>query len=1213
MALKFWLGGAESDKSSRLIEHILHEADEHPERQYLVIVPEQFGLATQRELVLGSKNHGILNIDVLSFTRFAHRISDEVGAIRPDVTMLDDVGKSLLIGMLANNHKKDLRVFGDKLDMPGCIDKLKSIISEFMQYGITPEKAREMSEAAGRAGRGVLSSKLGDVALLYKAFKDYIRDRYTTVEETLENVSALIPQSLTVANSEIMFDGFTGFTPVQNKLIGTLMEYAVSVHVALLLEDCIQEKQGKGSIQEHELFYLSKQTMSRLGKMADERHVVIEDPYKAQNININNTCNEKVENVYSNDKSNIELNNTPVRSGVAIRIFAGKDPDEEISMVFTRIMELIRNEGYRYKDIAIATGDIEGYRHPVEREFAKHGIPFFIDRTEPVLLNPFIEYIRSFLAIFSDNYSISSVFRFLKSGLTGFADEETDELENYCLAVNIKGNKAWHTRFDTHTGAAGPDELLVLNGIRERFIAKCDAFIEALAGRGVTAASEFTVKQFVLALYSTIGSDGIEDKLRETAKRFEEAGERKLAAQYDKIYVKIMNVLEELCDLIPDEKTDIRGFSALLDDGLDAIRIGVVPGGMDYVQVGDLTRSRINDVKALFIVGANDGVIPQVAPKSGIINENERQFLTESLEDLVLAPSSTQDIYTQQLYMYMALRKPSERLFVSYARHSSSGSALLPSYIVKKLMKTGEGVTLETKPDIPSYYTDEEEAFDALTSMLFPALSGALSEAGRARARELMAYFLGNDAYSQRLTRIFTKEILHTGASASDSIGAALAHAIYGKRINASITRLETYAKCAYSYFLKYGLSLKEREIFSFEARDIGNIFHDSMKEYSHIVERSGHGWNDADEDERHRMMDEAVDAVIAEYRDRKLSSAARTAYMENRIRRIMRRSADIVSEQLRKGKFTPKYFEVDFDTIKGDETLSLRLSDDDMMRIYGRIDRVDAYESEGAVYIRIIDYKSSYHDVDLVAVYEGRQLQLLVYLNAAKEIVASELAGRGEGGETKVIPAGVLYYHMDDPMIASNKELSESEISLGIMRALSLKGLVNKDPDVIALQDRDIATASTVLPVSLTTKGALRKSKSAVSDDDFAILSEYVTKCMKDMGKGILSGNIAIPQPDSKTRFTGPDCGFCPYSGVCAGKPRKAAETDEDAAQSDDNGAPGEIASGAADTKKDAASWIELMRGKDTDNKDTDDADSEDKDTDGKEDGADQKPATGN
>ncbi|MBO4890184.1 MAG: helicase-exonuclease AddAB subunit AddB, partial [Lachnospiraceae bacterium] len=251
MPLRFWLGGAASDKSRRLIRYILDEAEKNPQRQYLVVVPEQFGLSTQQELVFNSPNKGILNIDVLSFSRLAHRISDEVGSFASDITTLDDMGKSLLIGMLAAKHKRDLKVFGDNLDKPGYTDRIKSVISEFMQYGITVEKAEELARKTNESGRGLLAGKLSDIALIYGLFKEYTKDRYTTVEETLDAVSLLVPHSDTVKNSVIVFDGFTGFTPVQNKLIGVLMEYALDIHVALLLEDCIQENGNNIQLKEH--------------------------------------------------------------------------------------------------------------------------------------------------------------------------------------------------------------------------------------------------------------------------------------------------------------------------------------------------------------------------------------------------------------------------------------------------------------------------------------------------------------------------------------------------------------------------------------------------------------------------------------------------------------------------------------------------------------------------------------------------------------------------------------------------------------------------------------------------------------------------------------------------------------------------------------------------------------------------------------------------
>lgn len=1162
MALKFWLGGADSDKSQKLTEYILDEAKSHPERQYLYVVPEQFGLSTQRALVLRSENCGILNIDVLSFTRLAHRIIDEVGSYSSSFTTLDDMGKSLLIGMIANRHRKDLPSFGDKLDRPGFIDRIRSLISEYMQYGISVEKAFELSEDARRAGRGLLAQKLGDTAFIYSSFREYIRDRYTTVEETLDIVSTLVPSSDTVKNSVVIFDGFTGFTPLQNKLIGVLMEYAVDVHVALLLEDCIQENEKKLRIEEHELFYLSRKTVRQLERMADERHIVINDPYKSVKTTLSNARYLTDSSVYTDDNIKEKFNNTDAR----IRLFVAANPYDEIRMVIRRIRELIRKKGYHYKDIAVLTGDIEGYRHPVERLFKSHDIPYFIDRTEPVLLNPFIEYIRSFIDILSDNYDVSAVFRYLKSSLAGFEDEEVNMLENYCLAANIKGYSKWHTRFDVCTDAAGADELLILNDIRERFIGKTDMFAAHLAdavdtdtgraaagaGEGVNksgnarinAASRFTVREFSRALYALICSEGIEEKLKKASEDFENAGNRRLAAEYGRIYVQIMDILDELCELIPDEKTDIRGFGTLLDAGLSAIRIGVIPAGLDHVQIGDLTRSRFDDIRALFIIGANDGIIPKIPADTGIINERERDFLKSINDSVILAPAAREEIYTQQLYIYMALSRPSDVLFVSYPNADTSGKALLPSYLTGRIRNLYPDITVETDMRLPEHYEDETEAFDELMRAINPAVSGTLTPDMAERVRGLVRYFLGREKYRDRLLAVMERETIRTKESAKDSIGAALARAIYGDHLSASITRLEAYAACAYGYFLEYGLKLKEREIFAVDGRDIGLIFHDTMKVYSELMKESGCEWSDAEADERRRLMDKAVDRVMDFYMPRKLSSSARYAYMSGRIRKVMHKSADIISAQVGRGHFKPSYFEVDFDELQDIGSLNIRLSDDEIMRLRGRIDRIDTCETDDGIYIRVIDYKSSSRDIDLMAVYEGRQLQLLMYLNVAMEGLRHKL--KAEGSSKEVIPAGVLYYHIDDPMIAADGDISDDEVQRQIMKKLRLQGLVNSDTRILHLHDEDIEEESLVVPVSVKKNGEVRASRHSVSGEDLELLAEYVTGRIRETGREIMSGNIAVPEPDGRTRFSGADCSFCPYTGICGNKGRAESEASD-------------------------------------------------------------------
>ena len=214
----------------------------------------------------------------------------------------------------------------------------------------------------------------------------------------------------------------------------------------------------------------------------------------------------------------------------------------------------------------------------------------------------------------------------------------------------------------------------------------------------------------------------------------------------------------------------------------------------------------------------------------GIINESDREFLTGAVEETHLAPTAREDMFSQQLYVYMAINRPSEHLFVSYPRVSSGGSTLIPSYIMKKLEESNTDVSKERMPEIPAYYTDSEEAFEELTGLIYPAITGNLSPELSKRTVPLVRFFLSDEKYRPRLMKILEREILNRGRDAEDTIGAALAHALYGKRIVTSITRLETYAKCAYRYFLEYAMKLKDREIFSFESKDIGTIFHDSMK-----------------------------------------------------------------------------------------------------------------------------------------------------------------------------------------------------------------------------------------------------------------------------------------------------------------------------------------------------------------------------------------------
>lgn len=1112
MSLKFWLGGARSDKSNKLYEYVLEEAQKNPDREYLVVVPEQFTLATQRELVLRSVNHGILNVDVLSFMRLAHRISDEVGGYDNTVITLDEMGKNLILQLIASDNKENLKVLGKNVDKLGMIGEIKSVISEFMQYGISPEQVLDMAKVAKDKQKGMLEAKLLDINYLYNSFVDYINKKYTTTEETLERIAAIIPSSETIKKSVIVFDGFTGFTPVQRRLIGTLLENSLEIHVGLLLEgeECTGENDK--AIKDHELFYLSKTTVSQLEKLAKDREIVIQPPYVA---------NSQI-------------------TKPQIHIFQGQNPEEELRLVTVNIRRLIDECGYRYKDIAIVAGDLEGYRHIAERVMQKAKLPIFIDRTEPLLLNPFVEFIRSLINIFVEDYSYESMFRFLKSGLIDIDNKDVCLLDNYCTALGVKGYKKWHTRFVHTTSQISSEDVLEVEELRAKYITYVDMFIDNLCDSGLEDINWNAIKKdnaipvikLNMALYKTIVAHGIEQKLSSMSNHFEETGDTSHAEEYKQIYARIMDILDEVATLIPQEKVSIKEYGQLIDAALESIRIGVAPKSQDYIQIGDLTRSRINNVKALFIVGANEGIIPKQASGGGLINDAEKEFLLDSGDGISLSPTVREEAFEQRLYLYMAMNKPESNLYISFAKVSNDGKSQMPSYIVRQILKENHDIKVETfSENLFERLGCIEDAFKEFALLINKASTSGVSTEENENIKKLLKYFVKDAKYSDRARRIVRNALIKSDFMEEDSIGKALAHAIYGKQIVGSVTRLEVYANCAYQYFLKYGLKLRQKEIFSFEAKDMGTIFHDSLSEYSELMNKKGMSWFDIGDDEVEDLMNQAVDTTIAKNQMAALYSTARTTYMVNRIKRIMLRTAGVITSQIQRGDFVPKYFEIDFKSMYSIESLNIKLSPEEEMKLLGRIDRIDTCEKENGVYIKIIDYKSSNKKMDLAAVYEGRQLQLLVYLNAAME-------SEGRKHNKEIIPAGILYYHIDDPIVGEDDAMSDDEIKLEIMKNLKLSGLLNGDDNgsVIEMIDKHIGEGSTVVSARKLKSGEV-KSQEIVSGDDFKVMTQYVNKKIADIGRQILDGNIEIPSPDGKDRYTQPDCTYCEYSSMCVRK----------------------------------------------------------------------------
>ncbi len=1105
MSLQFYFGGSGSGKSKRLYDDITIRSLKEPDKDFLIIVPDQFTMQTQKDLVENENGRGgIRNVDVLSFGRLSHRIFEETGGNEKPV--LDDTGKSLVLRKIAAGMEDKLTVIGKKLQRQGYIHEVKSVISEFMQYGIGEKELERMIDYAGQ--KGALSCKLKDLHILYREFMNYIGEKFITTEETLDLLCNVLGRSKLIENSVIVFDGFTGFTPIQNKVILELMKFADEVIVTIIIDGSEDPFWEDG---EQKLFHLSKRTAGRLQKLALENGIERkEDVY----------LREKPVPRFRDNREMAHLESRLFRYPTAvyqekpenIRIFEAGTPKEEIRQTASLIEELIRTKRYAYRDIAVVAGDLNAYAPHVDVEFEKFGIPCFVDRTKGIVLNPFIEYIRSALSILVNDFSYETVFHYLRSGLTGFTKEQTDQLENYVLALGIRGKRSYSRMFARMPGNMEAEELEELNQMRDALMLQ----LAPLLTGGETA------RDHVISLYSFIAENEIQKKLVSYENIFRQAGDLARAKEYAQIYRLVMDLLDQIIGLLDDEPMEMKEFLDILDAGFSEIQVGTIPQDVDKVVVGDMERTRLNQVKVLFFVGINDGNIPKNSGKGGIISDIDREFLKEA--DFELAPTPRQQMYIQQLYLYMNVTKPTEKLFLSFARVGNDGKSLRPSYFIEACRKMFPLIPIENLQERPleEQTATRRDGIDSLTSMLRCYADDLLKESEEKRFFTFYASYLEEDTWRKLVDSLtdtafaFYKE---------KPLATAVAKALYGKILENSVSRLETYAACAYAHFLQYGLLLKERGEYRFEASDLGNVLHGVLELFSCKLEAGGYTFVDFPEEIGRQYVEEALESYVADYGETILFSSARNTYMINRIRRILLRSVFSIQAQLKKGAFLPDRFEMSFSKSEDISALHIALSEEERMKLKGRIDRIDTYEEEDAIYVKVVDYKSGNKQFDLVSLYYGLQLQLVVYLNAAME------AEKKKNPDKKIIPAAILYYHVSDPMVTPDRELSPEEIEEQILAKLKMNGIVNEEEKIVRLLDQTFETKSDIIPVEKKKDGSFSARSSVMSSEELKQVSAYVNQKIYGIGTRILQGNIEVNPYEKGTENA---CTYCSYKAVC-------------------------------------------------------------------------------
>ncbi len=1092
MSLTFILGASGSGKTERLYETVLKTAREHPERTVLVIVPEQFSLQTMKDLIMRSETKSMSNIEVLSFLRLSYRVFEELGIVPGE--LLSDVGKSLLIKRVAGRLSGELRVFAAHAKKAGFIDEMKSLISEFYQYGITPETLVQMRLLA--KDEPVLYKKLSDIEVIYRGFAESIEGKYLATETVSDVLAEVIGESALMKDCDVFLDGFTGFTPSQYGLLKKLLQYAGHCYMTLTADEAALASPEA----EHGLFYLTLRTRAVVTRLAEEAGCPVQtELLEADGALPRFAGNRALEALERG------LFRYPVpakkRVGDNILLYAKLNRKAEASFVAADIARRVRTEGLRYGKIAVVTGDIEGYGELLQTECGKAGVPAFLDSKRKMFHNPCISLIRAVLQNVLNGFSYDTVFRYLKCGLTEYTPQEVSVLENYCLACGIRGEGMWKTEWRYRYRTRQKVDLTYLNALRERIY-------KELSEIGKQLTEEKTAGGRTRALYAFLERRGVEERLRKLEAEFAGNGDLVRAAEYRQVYRNVLEILDRFMELLDTEEMSLREYAELMETALRECKVGFVPTGTDCVVIGDMTRTRLTEIDVLYVVGANEGVTPAPGGTGGLISEAEREFFKE--KEVELAPTRKEAVYTEQFYLYAMLTKPAKRLILTCSRLSAEGAALQPSYFVSRIGELFADFSAK----------DEEEA--AYESLLQNDTGKAYLLSGLRRFAEEENV---EDMAFWELYRRFmiteeeeTKRLLRTAffGTPTGDLNASVAKRLYGAVLYGSVTRLEKYAACAFAHFLQYGLSLEERAEYRVAAPELGNLYHMALELFTRKVREKELSWHTITEPERDTLCEESLAEAVAAFENGVFHGTKRNSYLVTKAARVLKKTIEMLQEQIKGSLFEPKHCEAVFEhTAK-------------FLSLHGKIDRYDVCYSDDKWYLRVVDYKSGSKRFDLTELYYGLQVQLEVYLAAALKQTAAE-------DNVTPVPAGMFYFHVADPFLEREKYSEDA-----VKKEFRPDGIFNTSIASVTALDVSLKAENGGLKPSESSKlifaetdkeGQLKASAKGIHEEGFETLTEYVYRKLEQEAAEILAGETrANPYRYKK----GTPCEYCNYKNIC-------------------------------------------------------------------------------
>lgn len=1150
--LNIYYGGENIEKEKFIFEHIKGRS--------LLLVPDQFSLQAERDAFFYLDKTGLMDLAVVDFSALGHKILKEAGG--PVPPLIDKYGRHMLLTRILEESDDALKIYKGVRGKNSFVERVNMLISEMKRSEVSVDMLREVSESLEDSS--FLKYKLKDIVTLFSLYEEAIAGKYLDSEDYITFYGDKMLDSSLVAASDVWVYGFDTFTPKNMLVLERILKTARSLNIVMTWEDAAKtppERSAKDDAGDpsqsgdaawpgdagflaaddrEDLFSLTGFVIRNLVEMAED----LNEEVTCQAITgfvRDNLWSKTMREISVSQEDSLQEKDPRITAVCTSNIYA------EADRAAAYILQLVREHGYRFGDIVVVCNDTGLRSGVIRRTFVRWGIPVFIDQKRKVIQHPVVGFLLSLLEIIGNGYRDSAVMQLIKSGFLGLAEEEQDALENYVQQFKIRGTlwkKPFSRRGDNYTA----EDLNRFNELREQVVSVIETARDRI-GKYNTAGEK------IRGLYGFLADDFMmEDRIEAMAKAQQEAGFLDGAAETGQSWNVICRIFDQIVETVGEERLSGRALRQIVEAGLAEMEIGIVPVNPDSVLVGTMQRTRVGRVKALLVLGANEGLLPLQKTDEGLLSEREKAVL----EEMDLEFSRTEDMVKQEerLAIYRTLSQPEERLYVSCSRIDETGGELRPSAVFRELenflqsrAESDDSVVLGDLEDgeVTEIAVSPKGAISYLTDAFREYL-----EDGKLDEDWLYAGLWYGSHEPEEMERIrrgmeFDNE--------QNALGGQLADALYrGDRraIEASASRLEKYSGCPFAHFISYGLRPEDLRVFEMGPREIGDIYHECIMKLSQRLtagEDSFQGldavpvaitdpdsrWMKITQEECREEIRRILQEETGTYREGLLSSGRNESYRTERIVDICSRVAWAMIGQVRRGRIREMYFEQPF--ARGAQLPPIRVTaGEHEVLIKGKIDRMDVLEmpehEDGLeTAVRIVDYKTGGDSVDVEHFRSGYKLQLMLYLKAATQ-------------KQEVKPAGVFLFkirEIDADADARTVVPGEVAAEERMEDAYKLEGIVLDDMDLIDAMDTEIGGASKVLPIKYVKKNGTYSGSSGgylFSREEFEELSAQVDRQVDRICREICDGKIDIrPKKEKKKDMEGnykTSCKYCSYKSIC-------------------------------------------------------------------------------